>query len=529
MLQIDWKLVREEIDAADHGQKAVVIAGICQRYGVSSDTIYRGIRAQIGPRREIHREKQIPDHLVREVALMKMRGMKMQIDERELSTEICIRKMVARGVPGAENLRASTVNSRLVEMGFRMRDPVTRYEASFANQLHEMDFTRSKYFQLAGHDNGEWLLKVSGKELHYKQDDRRLRLWIVSLVDSFSRAELSRGYPATSESEDLGLTHLHWAYCRPEDDHVVRYMPFIFKTDQGSFGKSSAIRDAFERLEIRTDFSRPYSKRGIQKVESSHRRRWQQFELAMAVDLGEGTTIKLAEYNELLLEKTIEDLEQLHPARKGTKRSVYLASVAANPPRELDGDLREIVFRVYERKVADTLLVSINSETFRCPEYSIGKTVRVYRNMMGEFVGHLVEEERKPFTLVPAKGFVELDDYSHRPHATFRQEIATEVEKEKREKIKDKRQTKNDEHTAKQLFLPARPKKIKPKTVFDDATETRETFPNAYAARVYIGKNLPAGETYADYEEIFDELISSDLSRASIDAVLKELRKRIAM
>lgn len=510
-MTVNWAEIRDAIQNTPKGGRRALIQEYADRLGVSKDTIYRQLRKRFGKQKTVKREKKIPQSLIDEIARMKMLGMKMQIDEREISTEICIEKLRKRGVPGSELLTVSTVNRRLEESGFRLRDPIVRVEASYANQQHEMDFTRSKYFQLVGHDGTDWIVKVSGRELHYKQDDRRLRLWIVSVVDSFSRIELARAYPATSESEDLGLSHLWWAYNREKDDNLLRYLPDRLKTDQGSFAKSQVVKDAFARLNIPLTLSRPYSKRGIQKVESSHRRRWQQFELSLAIDLGPGYKMRLSEYNDLLFEKCVSDQDLAHPVRNDTRRGLYLSSLAMHPPKELDIDLREIAFRTWERKVKDTLIVTIDNKAFQCPENTQGKWIRIYRNRLGEYVAHLVDEYHEPFILKPTRGFVEMDDFEHRPHATYRQKMETEVERDMRQ--------------GKRFFMTPQTKKVKPSTPIDTALEKLDIFPNAYRAKVYIGKHLPNGQTYTDYADVFDELLEQDLSKKSIDAVLNAIKQ----
>ena len=513
MQNVNWAELREAIDHTPKGGRSALVKQYAERLGVSKDTIYRNLRKRFGRKKTVTREKRIPQRLINEIARIKMYGMKMQIDEREYSTERCIDMLQKRGVPGAEALTVSSVNRRLVESGFRLRDPIVRVEASYVNQEHQMDFTRSKYFQLVGHDGKDWILKVSGRELHYKQDDRRLRLWIVSLVDTYSRIEAARGYAATSESQDLGLAHLNWCYNREPDDLLIGKLPEQFKTDQGSFGKTSTIKDVFARLGVETHFSKPYQKRGIQKVETKHRSRWQQFELGLALQLGAGQKITLGEYNELLFEECVRAQDLAHPVRQDTRRGLYLSSLIAHPPKKLDVDLREIAFKVWERKVRDTLTISIDNMQFACPENTQGKTLRIYRNKMGEFVAHVVEDFDKVFVLRPTRGFIELGEFEHRPHATYRQKVQTAVEK--------------DLGQGKRLFMEPEDEKIKPKTVFDRAVETIKEFPNAYEAKKYIGKRLPDGQTYADYADVFDELLSQDLSVASVDAVLKAINQTI--
>jgi len=224
-INLDLHALREEMDRAGHGQKRAVILRYAKALGVSPDTIYRAMRREFGKRKtKTSHPRRIPDELIDMVADIKLKGMKMGLKERELSTENCIQMLIEQGVEGAEHLTPSTVNRRLVERGFRIRDPKVRVEAKYANQEHQIDFSRSKYFQVTRYDpqRNDYLMRVSGKELHYKKNDRRLRTWLVQLKDSYSRVRILQAYAATGESALMGLEFLNFCYNRPEDDNPLR-------------------------------------------------------------------------------------------------------------------------------------------------------------------------------------------------------------------------------------------------------------------------------------------------------------------
>ena len=204
---------------------------------------------------------------------------------------------------------------------------------------------------------------------------------------------------------------------------------------------------------------------------------------------------------------------------------MYRSSLAAHPPRILGVDIRELSIKRYERVVADTLLVSINKQKFSCPQGTQGKRIRIVKNHLGEFVGEMIDGySKEPFVLIPSQGFVELDDFEHRAHHTYRQKIETEVERDKREKREEKRQKKNE----KRLFLEPKEKTVEPDTVFSQARADKAyCFPSAFQAQAYIGKHLPEGQTYKDYADIFDELLVLDLKRESIDLVLKAINRQV--
>lgn len=514
-INLDLHALREEMDRAGHGQKRAVILRYAKALGVSPDTIYRAMRREFGKRKtKTSHPRRIPDELIDMVADIKLKGMKMGLKERELSTENCIQMLIEQGVEGAEHLTPSTVNRRLVERGFRIRDPKVRVEAKYANQEHQIDFSRSKYFQVTRYDpqRNDYLMRVSGKELHYKKNDRRLRTWLVQLKDSYSRVRILQAYAATGESALMGLEFLNFCYNRPEDDNPLRYVPDMLKSDSGAFEKKKEVRAALQALQIEPRRSRPYNKDSQGKVESGFRSVWGEFELKLAIKMGSGARIYLSEYNELLMEFCIEDMQKKHPFQDDTREAAYRKSLLIHPPREIDIDLLQVACKVEYRTVPQTLMVQYGGQQYEAPVYAMGKRIRIYRNMLGELMGELQEEDRKPFILQPFR-YREIDDFEHRPHSTYRQQREQAI-----------KQTEQKE--TKRIFFPPKPEKVQPESPFSNVDQETAIFPNIYTARAYIGAQLRAlGATYADYADIFDPLLQEDLSRESIDAVLKEIKK----
>lgn len=521
MLNINVRHIQEEINAAGRGNKTEIVNRYAAMFGVSRDTIYRELRKEFGKRKTVFRKNTIPEELIKEIAKMKEYGRSIQLDGREVSTELCIELLQEKQFPGADQLTVSTANRRLAKNGYRVRDGIVLVEADHINQEHQLDFTRSKYFQMYRRDQGgDWILRCSGKELHYKDDDRKLRTWIVGIIDSYSRLAVAKAYPATGESSALGIDFLGFAYTRPEDDNPFRSLPEIFKTDNGAFIKDQSTKALLNALGVNSKTAKPYGHRGIQKIESLWRKIWQRFELPLAIKLGEKSTIRLSEYNELIHEFLICESQKQHPVINDSKIAVYMASLAKYPERIVDADLREVAFRVEERVVRDTLLISLNKQHYQCPDGTQGKRIRVYKNLSGNVVGTLVDEFKKPFILKPHKGYTEYNDFEHRPHNTYRQDIETEVEREKSASTT----LSNGEN--KRLFMPGKKETVKPETVFEQTINDPDyVFPSAYTAKVYIGKHLPGNETYETYAFIFDDMLAETLKRSAIDQVLHEINQ----
>ena len=515
------ELIKAEIDAAPKGAKSEIINRYAEMLKVSTDTVYRMIRSKYGPSKMVKREKKIDQKIIDEVARFKMMGMKLGLKERELSTELCVNHVEAKGYK--VDCSVSTINRRLAESGFRMRKQIVRVEAAYSNQMHQMDFSRSKYFQVWKYDKkrSDYLLKIA-RQLTYKENENKLASWLVGITDAYSRIGLSRMYAASGESATIGIDFLNYVYGRAEDEHPLRYLPDILKTDNGAFIKNEDVKGMLNALEIKGELVIPYAKRGIQKQESAWKRLWRRYELDLAIKMGDGKTIHLNDYNELLEIHTINDLQADHPVREGTRVHNYLSSLTAHPPRTIDVDLSEVAFRVLVRIVRDDLTVSINNNKYECPAFANGKQVRIYRNRAGEFVGELIDEYRKPFILKPTKGYVEVGNFDNREHQTYRERIEQEMKRESRGQGAEGREQSADGVEIK--YIPPREERFEPETKFTEAlSDEVSVFSSVYEAKVYISKRLLKGESYGKYAEYFDELLSKTLERVHIDYLINSI------
>jgi len=230
--------------------------------------------------------------------------------------------------------------------------------------------------------------------------------------------------------------------------------------------------------------------------------------------IGKGKTIHLNDYNELLCEfMAIMDAQKSHPVfTEESRYYIYRKGLLKKPPRQIDVDVLQIACRVEYRMVPQTLMISLDNEKYEAPSYAMGKRVRIYKNMAGELMGELQEEDRKPFILKPYQ-FRKIDDFSHRPHLTYRQEREAAIKNHPA-----------NERKSKQLFMPVKPETIKPDSPFISGTE-EPVFSSPYQARVYIGNALQIyGQTYADYADVFDEMLDADLRKKSIDEVLESIK-----
>jgi len=512
--------------------KGIVIQRYADLYKTSKGTIYRELRKKYGKQKTLNRKKVIDQALIDAVGHLKIKGEKLgaittnKRNPRELPTDIAIQMLIENyGVEDARILKSSTVNRRLRESGFRDRDIKVRVEASYANQEHQIDFSRSKYFQIVGFDTerNDWILKVSGRELHYKKDDRRTRLWLCQLKDSYSGIRLARGYGATGESALMGLEFLNYCYNRKEDDHPLNYIPDMLKSDNGAFEKKKEVKAVLEALQIEARRSKPYNKDSQGKIESGWATAWRRFELPLSIKLGAGTRLLLAEYNQLLHQFSIKDMAKEHTRYdKYTKEKYYRIGIMEHPPREISDEIIHHAFRVEYRTVRQDLMVTIDKVPYECPAFAEGKRIRVYKSMSGEFRGELIDEDRKQFGLIPYR-FRKIDDFEHRHPATYRQKLEVEVERIEKERIETKDRS-EDWQQYKQAIIPSIHQEAESPFHRQDAKDAEIIFNSDREARLYIGKHLPKGKTFMDFKYYFEPILAkAKIEKKSIDYILEQL------
>lgn len=512
--------ILREINAAPFGERKFIVSRVAKALGISEQSVYRALRKVKGKSKEIEKKpmKDQDNIIVKEVARLKTYGM-IGTQSRELSTDICIDILKERGFENIELTKAS-INRRLNQLGFRQKDIIVRVESEYANQTHQLDFSRSKYFQLFKYDSekGDYLIKATTKQLTYKEHDTSLRTWYVGLVDAFSRAALAQCYAATGESVLIGIEFLNFAYTRVDDTHPLCFLPDKLKTDNGAFIKNKAVQDFLMKYQIISELVKPMKKRGIQKQESMFKTLWRQFELPLYTRVGEGFTIWLSEFNELIHQFMVQRLENEHPVRTGeTIGHLYRTSLMQREQRAAGDDMRITLNRYYKRKIDDALCISIDKQKYQCTSDKINsisvidKWVSVWINLNGEAVAEFLEEPGKPFLLKPVDGFVKEGDFSHRYPPSFRQQIENEITKQKVAYLKPRKQTVSIENK------------------FEDAVSEQEFFPNEFEAKKYIAEQFGRNASYKTYAEIFDPLIAVTLDKNLIDQKIQEVKTKVAI
>jgi hypothetical protein len=517
--------ILKALSAVKFGERKVMVKRLSKSMGLSEQQIYRALRSKNGEQKKVKKKLIIDpeNELIKEVAKIKAYGLQ-GTQSRELATDLCKEILVTRGYKEVENISDATINRRLHTIGFRDKDVIVRVEAEYANQTHQMDFSRSKYFQILKYDSdkGDYLLRCTTKQLTYKENDTALRTWYVGITDTYSRLSLAQCYAATGESLLIGIEFLNFAYTRLDENHPLCYLPDTLKTDNGAFIKNQAVKDLLDKYNIKSELVKPLKKRGIQKRESAWKRLWKRFELKQYCIIGEGKTLYLQDLNQLVHEEMISQLKTDHPVRKGTRGHLYSTSIQTREQRTAGDDMRITLNKYYRRKIDDTLCITIDRQKYQCtgPKINgisvIDQQVSVWLNLNGDAVAEFIDAPGKPFMMMPVDGFINEGDFTHRTAPSYRQQLESEMQKQKT------------------IYLPPRKKVVNAENKFDEAEEVRsekqEVFENEFEAKKYIAEQFGRNAVYKTYSEIFDPLLTDTLNKADIDAVIEGIKSgRIAI
>lgn len=421
-VQVDWRDIKYEIDAAGHGMKIATKKTIARRLGLSIDQIHSALRSEFGPAKTINKrefrtkaDKESYERNRRIAYLVAEQKEKMKQTgegERELATWRVLDLLQDWGVDEATECSESTINRILAEeMGYRRPIARVRHEASYALQEVQVDFSFSKYFSIDTYNEqlGDYMMKASKKLLRYKEGDKRMRPMIGVILDSYSRLRFHACLPASGESASNTVAFLIDFFQREDDELLLRHVPWMFKMDNGPLAKSREGQSFFTSIDRPVQTSKPGEKTGIGKAERSWQLIWQ-WEMQVASEIGIGNSIPLSIYNEQLLAECVRQQQLRHPFFGAkTCADMYQQSILAQQPRPevIGADLTDAVYTHLERTVGQDQIISINNEKFEVPvmaddhHHTTGKRIRVLIHKDGRMVGELIDRNAKTFEIRP--------------------------------------------------------------------------------------------------------------------------------
>lgn len=516
------KSLIEEWNNVPHGQKGAFFERIEQDYGINKDKFHRERRKITGKLKTVEREK---DHrkifLAKRIAEMKERGKKRSDKPREMPTDVCINRLVKRGIMKEDEVSASHINYLLrTELKYREETPRVRWITEYALQEVQTDGSISKYFrpvkELPG---GDVQLQASGRPLTYKGRDAGDKLILWQFLDKYSRLRTVRAFPGMAESTRIMAGHMRWWLNRESDDHLMKHLPWELAHDNGSIFKSEEYKNLARALNFTYRSSMPYEKTGIGMVENYWKRMWV-LEMQWSEDY---PNMFLSDYNELLHEALIDEHQEKHPDFDGKKGDVYQQSILRQDPRPrvLEVDIRDLMHESFIRTVTSELSVSVEGTKLRVPQHvngysMIGEKITVFKNWRGEWAASYdTDLGEVPFALREFEARTK-GDFSGGFKKTFQQQLedrGSEMYDRIMDGDIDMDNAEFDPETGE--ILESEPvKRLEPKkevhhpeTPFTPSEDVpSDQFANVYEAKVWIGKKVKVhGLTYNDVAPHFEE------------------------
>lgn len=509
-IHIDAATLARELAAAGHGNKGRVMARWSQRTGYSEAQIYRALAAcGFGSGKEVRRKSTVFTE-ERLAAIWEKKAIGFTEGDHELSTGAALEILTEEGHEWARSASVSQANRALIQMGYRARKLFHRIEASRACEQFQIDFSRSKRFQVVRptEDDSDLVIRVTTDTMFYKEGREKHRLWICMVVDEFSRLPVARYVPSTGESALMGMDFLSWYATRPEDGHMMRHAPECLQGDQGAFLKSAFTQNALKHCGIERRVVAPGAKESNGKVERAFRSLWSQFELPLMVryagEHGKDREFLLSELNQLLNDHLIAQQDYPHPFFGGTRGSIYQQSVLRHRPPVFSEDLRAAAFKVHNRRVHEKDgTVSVDGQLLQAPAKLLGRKVRVFQGLDGQFVCEMVDgfsskiHKLKPLETVPVGEFTKP---IHVP-------LADRVLKDVREDLAEKKRARK--------LLPSEPMETKPSPVSPAALHQPEAETlSLREAAVLFQKRLDA--SYIPRDERGQSLVAPEMIRLGL-------------
>ena len=191
---------------------------------------------------------------------------------------------------------------------------VRRMEATYSNQAHRVDVSGSRHFRIVEQlDGDDWMVEVVRKEQRNKRWRDGDLLWIVCLVDDYSRVMNARYVVALGESAAMVQRFCvdTWRTGPPQG------MPEEYLLcDQGAFGKEASTRALLEFFGIELITGQPENSRRNGRVERIFRPFKEDFERSYLKTHGTAKRMRLSQLTEELRVFTVKLNERRHPIRR---------------------------------------------------------------------------------------------------------------------------------------------------------------------------------------------------------------------
>lgn len=297
---------------APYGHKTTVIRKWAEVLDVSYNCLYMQISSRMCMSKRKRRNdkgkrfNQNIEEWTRIVWGIKLRPPK---EAGQISSDQALELAIKNGaVPAeAEEHPVSTYNRIANDLGLnRTTGRFNRFQAKYANLVHQIDASNSKFFYVARKlPNGDCVLKMhrpAKKPYKNQPTPTGDRLLLYGLVDDFSGQQICRYTNAPGESGPDGLLFLHYAWGEKEDKRVqFSGLPKMVYIDNGPIKKNTAVQKHLENLDIKVIPRTPYNSQAGGKIERPWATLFQRLELPFFVEGWEKLEILMSELNRQLI------------------------------------------------------------------------------------------------------------------------------------------------------------------------------------------------------------------------------------
>jgi len=529
------KQIKAEVDSAPHGQRSEIVgrwAGAILNPAtgkpVSKATVYRAIDVTAGEKK-CSREPEVSQDYINIIGQVKLSGYELGPKGRLLATEDAIEEAEMLGLIPKSLVSVATADRRLREAGWNEKRTYEMHEDDYVNQVHQLDFSRSEYFEVGESEDG-LVVNVDGRNSAWdyknKPKAERFRLWVAAVADSYSRAMLVRFIPATGENMQMAADALGFFWQREDNEHPMVHLPEVLKLDQGSIGKFLKHHNHFSketgvRIELSASKSNRLGEHQSQgKIERRFRTLWQRFELKLVSRLKKMRVqqISLEDLNALAHDYSIDMLKRKHPRRAQAIGELYQAGLRMREQRRLSTDINDLLFTENTRVVSSTTTVSIDKVLYRVPERYAYQRIKIFKTADGGWYGTSMDGNES-FDLVEFDADSTQAKKLHEP--TLRERLAAqplEIGDTARMKLLGRKKRPEKPQT-----LPHSERKVQAETPFEAKT-VKHAFSDWAKAKMYICQvfNCRWDDLAEPTQDVFERMFAAEELTKQVIEDLKE-------
>lgn len=278
-----------------HGQKTVIMERWAGVLGVSIRHLQRIMKEYRPGKKKIRADKGVTRHLELNKWVQIVWGVKYcpPSKKRKISTEAALDISVKnRLIPSAAAEIPIGTYDRVAKM-LKLNKTTgrwSRFQAKYANLLHQFDVTSSMYLMIDKISNGETILKLHHPhDTPYKNKPVKAgddRLWIYGCVDDYSGNFYGKYTTAPGESAVDGLEFFQSAWSSKENKNLsFQGVPRFIYLDNGSISKALPVREYMSRCGVTLINGLPYNSQARGKIERVWRSIFQMFELNLYAEV----------------------------------------------------------------------------------------------------------------------------------------------------------------------------------------------------------------------------------------------------